>query len=203
MYSQKNNIENGLGSGTNANVIIKVVSMSVNSGKIFEDDFKSSIDKDRCLLLRLNDQPQSFQKTARFSLKPPCDFILYDSKTNLLFPLELKTTKYKSMSYENINERNPNNAMIHKHQLEKLLEFSKYEGVKAGLLLNFRTEETNFQRTYYISIQNFLSMCKKINKKSINEIDLITTGKAIKVDGTKKRTRYTWDINQLLDKLNG
>lgn len=175
--------------------------MAKNPGKNFEYDFKTSIDKDRCLLLRLNDQPQSFAKTARFSLKPPCDFVLYDSSTKLFVPLELKTTKYRSMSYENINEENPNNAMIHKHQLEKLLEFSKYNGVKSGLLLNFRSEETNIQRTYYISIQNFLDMCQKINKKSVNEIDLINVGNALKVDGIKKRSRYLWDVNGLLDKL--
>lgn len=173
-----------------------------NSGKIFEDDFRSSIDKDRCLLIRLNDQPQSYAKTARFSLKPPCDFILYDSQTRLFIPIELKTTKYRSMSYENINEENPNNAMIHKHQLKRLLEFSKYDGVKAGLLLNFRTDETKIQRTYYISILNFLDMCQKINKKSVNEIDLLSIGKAIKVNGTKKRSRYIWNINELLDSLN-
>lgn len=175
---------------------------NLNTGKIFEDDFKNSIDKDRCLLIRLNDQPQVFAKTAKFSLKPPCDFILYDSKTNLLIPLELKTTKYKSISYEDINEENPKNAMIHKHQLEKLLKFSKYNGVEAGLLLNFRAEDENIQRTYYISIQNFLDMCGKINKKSVNEIDLINIGKAVNIDGVKKRTRYVWDINQLLDVLN-
>ena len=173
-----------------------------NSGKIFEDDFRSSVDKDRCLLIRLNDQPQSYAKTAKFSLKPPCDFILYDSQTNLFVPIELKTTKYRSMSYEDINEENPNNAMIHKHQLEKLLEFSKYNGVKAGLLLNFRTDDTKTQRSYYISIQNFLDMCKKIDKKSVNEIDLLTIGRAIKVNGLKKRSRYTWNINELLDSLN-
>lgn len=176
--------------------------MSKNPGKIFEDDFRSSIDKDRCLLLRLNDQPQSYAKTAKFSLKPPCDFILYDSITKLFVPIELKTTKYRSMSYEDINEDNPNNAMIHKHQLEKLLEFSNYNGVKSGLLLNFRTDETKIQRTYYISIQNFLDMCKKINKKSVNEIDLISVGNAIKINGVKKRSRYIWDVNELLDKLN-
>lgn len=173
-----------------------------NSGKIFEDDFRSSVDKERCLLIRLNDQPQSFAKTAKFSLKPPCDFVLYDSYTKLFVPLELKTTKYKSMSYENIYEENPDNAMIHKHQQEKLLEFSKYDGVKSGLMLNFRTEETGIQRTYYISIENFLDMCKKLNKKSVNEIDLLTIGKAIKVNGSKKRIRYSWDINELLDSLN-
>lgn len=173
-----------------------------NSGKVFEDDFRSSIDKDRCLLIRLNDQPQSYAKTARFSLKPPCDFILYDSQTKLFVPLELKTTKYRSMSYEDINEENPNNAMIHKHQLKKLYEFSNYDGVRSGLLLNFRTDETKIQRTYYISIQNFLDMCKKINKKSVNEIDLLNVGKAIKVNGTKKRSRYIWNINELLNSLN-
>ena len=172
-----------------------------NSGKIFEIDFKNSINEDRCLLIRLNDQPQSFAKSARFSLKPPCDFVLYDSQTKLFIPLELKTTKFKSMSYEDINEENPNSAMIHKHQLESLLSFSQYDGVKAGLLLNFRTEETDIQRTYYISIQNFLDMCKKINKKSVNEIDLITLGKAIKLDGEKKRIRYKWDIDGFIDKL--
>lgn len=173
-----------------------------SSGKVFEDDFKNSVDKNRCLLLRLNDQPQSFAKTAKFSLKPPCDFVLYDSLTKLFVPVELKTTKYRSMSYEDVNEENPANSMIHKHQLEKLLEFSKYDGVKSGLLLNFRTEETSIQRTYYISIQNFLDMCKKINKKSVNEIDLLNVGHAVKVDGTKKRSRYSWDICGLLDKLD-
>lgn len=173
-----------------------------NTGKVFESDFRNSIDKDRCLLIRLNDQPQVYAKTAKFSLKQPCDFLLYDSLTKNFIPLELKTTKYKSMSYENIYDKNPNNAMIHKHQLESLLEYSKYNGCKAGLLLNFRTEENNLQRTYYISIQNFLNLCKKINKKSFNEIDLLTVGHAIKVNGNKKRTRYSWDINNLLDKLN-
>ena len=38
-------------------------------------------------------------------------------------------------------------------------------------------------------------------KKSVNEIDLLSVGKAIKVDGAKKRSRYIWDINELLDKL--
>ena len=122
--------------------------------------------------------------------------------TKIIVPLELKPTKYRCMSYEDINEVNPNSAMIHKHQLEKLLEFSPYFGVKSGLLLNFRTEETNLQRTYYISIQNFLDMCQKINKKSVNEIDLLNVGNAIKVNGLKKRSRYVWDISSLLDSLN-
>jgi hypothetical protein len=45
-------------------------------------------------------------------------------------------------------------------------------------------------------------MCKKINKKSVNEIDLLNVGKAIKINGSKKRTRYVWDVNELLDSLS-
>lgn len=176
--------------------------MSKGVGKIFEEDVKNSIDKDRCLIIRLNDQPQSFTKSAKFSLKSPCDYLLYDSKTKIFMPLELKSTKYKSINFENIKEENPKEAMIHKHQILGLFEFSKYNGCNAGFLLNFRTEDVNLQRTYYISAQNFVSMCDKVNKKSVNEIDLITLGNAIKLSGVKKRTRYTWDINELLDKLN-
>lgn len=176
--------------------------MAKNAGKIFEEDIKNSIDEDRCLLIRLNDQPQSFTNTAKFSLKNPCDYLLFDSLTKLFIPLELKTTKYRSMSFEDIKEENPKNALIHKHQIEGLLKFSKYDGVKSGFLLNFRTDETRIQRTYFITIQNFINMCEKINKKSFNEIDLLTIGKANKLDGVKKRTRYKWDVSELLDKIN-
>ena len=176
--------------------------MAKGVGKIFEEDIKKSIDEDRCLLIRLNDQPQSFANTAKFSLRNPCDFLLYDSFTKLFVPIELKTTKYRSMSFEDIKEENPKNALIHKHQIEGLLKFSEYDGVESGFLLNFRTDETGIQRTYFISIQDFVSMCEKIDKKSFNEIDLLTIGNAKKINGVKKRTRYKWYISELLDELN-
>lgn len=176
--------------------------MAKGVGKIFEEDIKKSIDEDRCLLIRLNDQPQSFEKTARFSLKNPCDFLLFDSLTKLFVPVELKSTKYRSMGFEDIKEENPKSALIHKHQIEGLLKFSKYNGVKSGFLLNFRTDEVGIQRTYFIKIQDFINMCEKINKKSFNEIDLLTIGNAIKLNGDKKRTRYKWCINELLDELS-
>ena len=43
-------------------------------------------------------------------------------------------------------------------------------------------------------------MIKDSNKHSCNEIDILTNG-AIKVHGEKKRTRYTWDIDSLLDAI--
>lgn len=173
-----------------------------NAGKIFENSFKNSLNKDRCLLIRLNDQPQSFAKTAKFSLKSPCDFILYDSLTKLLVPLELKTTKYKSMSFDKLDDTSSSNSkMIHKHQIIGLENFSKYDGVVAGFLYNFRDEVRNTERTYFQNIKDFLRMYEKIEKQSFNEIDILLYG-AIKINGTKKRTRFQWNIDEFLNNIS-
>ena len=64
-------------------------------------------------------------------------------------------------------------------------------------VLNFRDEENDLQRTYFMNIKNFINMCGKIGKKSFNEIDLIMNG-AIKIIGEKKRKRYRWNIDKFL-----
>ena len=38
-------------------------------------------------------------------------------------------------------------------------------------------------------------MVKQIDKKSFNELDLLTIGKAIKIQGEKKRTRWKWNLD--------
>ena len=92
--------------------------------------------------------------------------------------------------------------MIKYHQLESLGDMSKYDGIIAGLLLNFRGENDDNQRTYFINIRDFNKMINQINKVSFNEIDLIMHGNAVKISGTKKRTRYTWDIDGFLKNMN-
>lgn len=175
----------------------------MNTGKIFENDFRSSINKDRCLLIRLNDQPQSFAKTAKFSLKSPCDFILYDSLTKRLIPLELKTTKYKSISFDKLNESDNSSSskMIHRHQIIGLENFSKFDGVISGFLYNFRDEQHDTERTYFQNIKDFLKMYREINKQSFNELDILLYG-AKKINGIKKRTKFHWNIDELLDSIS-
>lgn len=177
--------------------------MAKNSGKIFEEDFKKSI-PDYCLLIRLPDPPQSFTQRSdtRFSKKNPCDFIMYDSKSRLLFALELKTTKYKSMSFDDINNSEEQNKMIHRHQIIGLTNYSKYDGVCAGFIFNFRDEKNNVERTYFQRIDDFNKMANKIDKKSFNELDLIVDGNAIKLCGEKKRTHYIWNIDEFLKNMN-
>lgn len=175
--------------------------MAKNSGKIFESDFRSSVPSN-ILLIRLNDSPQAFSKSklTRFTHRTPCDFLLFDGIT--LYPVELKTTKYRSMSFENVNDDEDQNKMIHKHQIIGLTEFSKYKNVKAGFFFNFRDEDKNIERCYFQGIEDFNSMVNQINKKSFNEIDLLTVGKAIKIQGNKKRTRWNWNLEEFFETYN-
>lgn len=165
--------------------------MSVNKGKVFEQQFKACV-PDYCLLIRINDPPQSFQKTARFSIPNPCDYLMFDTKRKLYLPIELKSTKLRSMPY----------SMIREHQIESLTKFSQYKGVVPGFLLNYRDDDTHFERCYFVRIDEFNTMAKNTNKKSFNEIDILQIADAIKIDGVKARTRWTWDIDGLLEKID-
>ena len=103
------------------------------------------------------------------------------------------------ISFESIDEDVDYEKMIHKHQTISLLKFSEYEGVVAGFLFNFRHFEDSDkynENTYFMEVNDFQNMCDKIDKKSFNEIDAILNG-AIKISGSKKRTRYKWDLESL------
>lgn len=168
-------------------------------GKRFEDCFKKSI-PDNCLLIRLPDPPQAFSQSSlsKFSVKNPCDFILFDTNHHMLVPIELKTTKNKSMSFEDVNVKEQQSKMIHAHQIVGLTKFARYDNVVAGFLFNFRDEKNDCERCYFQRIEDFNKMVDAIDKKSFNEIDLLKND-AIKVDGIKKRVNYRWDIENLLD----
>ena len=170
--------------------------MSKNSGKVFEDDFRKSV-PDYCFLHRLKDTAQSYNKSkkTRFTWDNPCDFFVYNSNTHILYALELKSTKYKSMSIQ--TDEDSSSKMIKLHQIESLTNMSKYDGIVAGFIFNFRDEKNNMERTYFQNIIDFNNMHEKINKQSLNEMDLLLNG-AIKINGAKKRVHYTWDLNEIL-----
>ena len=174
----------------------------MNSGKRFEDDFSKSVPQ-YCFLHRLKDTAQSYNsnKQTRFTWENPCDFFMLDSNAHLFYAIECKSTKFKSMSFQ-IDENDKSSKMIKYHQIKSLSDMSKYSGIVSGLLLNFRGENDDNQRTYFINIKDFNTMVNKINKSSFNEIDLIMYGNAVKISGLKKRTRYTWDIDSFLKNMN-
>ena len=171
----------------------------MNVGKVFENQFKKYI-PEYCVLQRLNDSPQGFiqSKLTEFTPKTPCDFIMFDTYNRELWCLELKSTKQKYISFEDINSNKEQNKMIHKHQILGLKKFGNYKHVNSGFLFNFRDEVNDTERTYYQDIHDFLNMCKKINKSSFNEIELVLNN-AIKVNGEKLKVNYRWNINRLIE----
>lgn len=172
-----------------------------NVGKVFEEDFKNSV-PEYVICTRLRDAPQVFKKTARYSHENPCDFLLFDSKRGIFSAFELKTTKNKFMTFDSLfeGENTKTSNTIHKHQIIGLSKYKKYNRVNSGFIFCFRNPNNAYQDAYYLDVVDFIKMVSKLNKKSFNLNDLEQCP-YIKLNGKKKRTRYEWDIEELLNEL--
>ncbi len=157
----------------------------INPGKIFEEDFKNSV-PGTCWVYRLRDNASSFANgnNTRFTSSNICDFILYNDITSQLFLIECKSTKGKSLPL----------SMIRGSQIEGLKIASEHS-IIPGLLVNFRNENND---TFFIKIQDFIEMINGIEKKSFNINDLKSYN-AIYVESMKKRTRYKYRIDKLVN----
>ena len=149
---------------------------------------KSSV-PDTCWIYRLRDNASSFANgtNTRFTSNNICDYFLYDDITRTLFLVECKSTKGTSVSMN----------MIRDNQIKGLYEASKHNLV-AGILVNFRNENND---TFFILIDEFIDMMDSINKKSFNIKDLESIG-ATRIKSEKKRTRYKYDIKDMINKLH-
>lgn len=159
-----------------------------NAGKLFENDFKQSV-PDTCWIYRLRDNASSFANgdNTRFTSSNICDYILFDDITRTLFLVECKSTKGTSIPL----------SMVRDNQIKGLKEASKHDLV-AGFLINFRNKDND---TFFVLIDEFLDMISSINKKSFNVKDLENIG-AIKIENIKKRTRYTYNIQKMINELH-
>lgn len=176
-----------------------MVIVMVNEGKQFEKDFANSIPA-YCYCHRLRDSTQSFYKAQEtsYSWDNECDFFVFNNTSQFFYAIECKSTKSRSMSFQRNKEdaKKRPNQMIKYHQVESLTKMSKYNHIKTGLLLNFRDDKNDMQRTYWIDIRNYNNLIANTTKSSINEIDIIKYN-AIKLIGQKKRVHYKWDVENL------
>lgn len=172
-----------------------------NAGKKFEDNFKKSL-PDWCLVIRLPDPAASFSggTETRFSVKNPCDYIIFNTKQRVLYCLELKSTKQKSISFEDIDKSKQPTRMVHKHQIKGLMKFAEYKYVMPGFVFNFRDEKNAEERTYFQHIADFSRMAKAIGKSSFNESD-VRDFNAMEIHGKIKRTNYEWDLCEFFEKI--
>jgi penicillin-binding protein-related factor A (putative recombinase) len=173
--------------------------LSKNVGKVFEEDLKKSADEQGIFFYRIKDVNPMFLKPNTRVSKNDFDSFIY-KKPNL-FPIELKSSGQRSVSFDE--------KIIKQHQIDALKEAAEYEGLIAGFIFNFR-EYDNF--TVFIHIKDFLEIQylsqskisehrfkSKLNKSSIG-LD-ICKEVGIEIHSVKKTTRHRYYINKLLDQL--
>ena len=167
-----------------------------NPGKIFESDFIRSV-PDYCWHKRLNDNAASWGKgdNTRFTSTNECDFLLFDCNTRTLNALELKTTSgsltYWREDFETDGKKNK--FQIKQNQILGLQKWSKYF-MNCGLVLNFRNKSNH---TYFVAIEDFIEYTSYLNKKSINENDVLEMN-PIKIENKLLRIHYSYDLDRFL-----
>lgn len=148
------------------------------NGKKFEEDFRKSVPMG-VFCHRLRDNAQNWAKVSNI-----CDFFLY--KTPILYMLELKATKGKSLPFSNIR---PN-------QLKGMLNATQeVEGVVAGFLITFYTVE----RTFFIEVEKANNYIE-LNKRKSFPINWLEKN-GIELKQKKKISRYTFDIDTLIEDI--
>lgn len=156
-----------------------------DAGKLFEEDIKKSIPED-FYIERYKDD------TARFSgVSNPADFRLY--KYPLTFLLECKSHKGKSLPL----------AKIRNNQIKGMYKASKYMGIYAGFLINFR----DLEETYYVPVKNVVDKYYivendeviGINPDERKSIPVDWCRKyGVRINQQKKRVRYAYDLSSWL-----
>ena len=142
----------------------------MNTGKVFEQNFRKSVDKSKIYFVRLKDSPSSFGQDSskvRFTANNPYDNFCFYERT--LFPLELKSTKSSSFSFQRDKKEKSKNIKL--SQIEGLTEASKHNGIYAGFVFNFDKGQT-----VWMNIKDFNDFYNTTTKGSINYQDMMEYG---------------------------
>lgn len=177
--------------------------MSRRIGARFQEDIEKSCSEQSIFFHNIKDVYLPPDVRQRVALpKNKYDIIIFSK--GYLFPMELKSTDKKSISFSE--------KVIKQHQIEELEKATKFERVISGFIMNFREPEN---KAFFIPIKEFVKYkniaenelehsykCregKKLNKSSIS-ID-ICEEIGFEILNAKKRTRYRYMISHLVDQL--
>lgn len=166
----------------------------MNTGKVFEQNFKKSVPVE-FYYLRLKDPAVGFTGgTSSFAVANPFDCVIYTGRC--LHCLELKSKNgaitYWRQDFETDGKKHT--FEIKKHQILGLMDAAGHEGVKAGLVINFR----HTGETFYIPIQRFTEYTAELARKSVNVGDMKAMG-AIQLAVKQLKVNERYDIRQLLE----
>ena len=151
------------------------------SGKRFEDNWKKSVPSD-IFYYRLRDGSSSWggNDKVRFQQTNICDAIMFDG--HVLFTLELKSTKGKSLPYSNIKS----------HQIEDLMWCNQFQHVISGFVIEF----SDLDECYYLDIVDFNFFKKNNDRKSI-PIEFCRRN-GFKINVKKKKINRSFDISKFI-----
>lgn len=153
-----------------------------NVGKNFEKDWKDSI-PGSVFYYRFKDGTSSWASNDKlsFSTSNIADCMLYYN--GKLYILELKTVQGKSFGFANVR----NNQLI---EMEKA---SKFMGIVAGFVINFR----DIDKTVFIEINEFIDIMNRSGKKSFNQKDL-EFHNYTEIEGKKKKVHFGYNVEKFL-----
>lgn len=180
--------------------------MAISTGKRFEKNIKDSCEKQNILFERFIDSNKfnGDSGITRFTPENPCDGLLFD-KGHLIY-VELKTAQTGSISFNQppyFQPKDKPKPSIKAHQVKSLVERSKYEGVNAGLLVEFSDRQTKTKLIeggcFYIDIETFVTWTEYCGKKSMNVDDARYIGTP--VDSVKLKVNSRYDIRGMLERI--
>lgn len=166
-----------------------------NNGKKFEEDIKRSFEKHNKYIYRLRDAGNLGNYTntkQRFTINNIADMVTVHN--NKMCFLELKTTTGKSLPFANIK----------KHQVTDTYEaVIKYPNdVEAFFLINFSEVENETYLVNCLDIYDFYFSKNEKNQENRKSFPISYIREhGIKVNHKKLKTRYIYDIKDMIDNI--
>lgn len=170
-----------------------------NFGKIFENSIEQATKDLSIFYFRVRDVNPMAIKPGQKVPQNKYDCLLFYK--GYLFPLEMKSTQSKSLSFSE--------GTVKAHQIKSLKESNEYDKVIPGFLINFREPEDN---TYFVGIDEYIEyrniaeneITEHTYKSRVNKASIpigICEEIGVKITAVKKKVNYRYHINLLLDEL--
>lgn len=123
---------------------------------------------------------------------------MFECSTRTLSALELKSTQSSFTFWrKDFDEKGKTNTYnIKKNQILGLEKWSKYS-MNCGFIFNFRNKDN---RTFYVTITEFLNYTSSLNKKSININDVLRMNPT-ELESTLLRTHYRYNLDKFLKEI--
>ena len=160
----------------------------MNSGKIFEKNFKASIPQD-VFYYRLRDSTASFYgggdgSNIRFQAQNMCDCVLFGNRT--LFLCELKSHNGKSIPFSCVRE----------NQIEQLTKAAKFPFIIPALVIFF----PDVEKCWAVHINDWNNLVDASKKKSANIAEIAQAG--FEVGVTKLKVNFKYDVQTMMKDLS-